>query len=125
MGILVNRVSLLMYDPRKSRWLKWSVVALLGVINLSGFFIFIPSQLGVNSTWVYADAIWDRLEKAIFAALDLGLNLYFIHLVRSNLIENGLLKYKMLYWINLVMVFVSISLDVRAQTLVLLDGLQP
>ncbi|KAK8042192.1 hypothetical protein PG993_006715 [Apiospora rasikravindrae] len=112
MGILVNRVSLLMYDPRTSRRLKWSVVALLGVINLSGFFIFIPSQLGVNATWVYADAIWDRLEKTIFAALDLSLNLYFIHLVRSNLIENGLLKYKLLYWVNLVMVFVSISLDV-------------
>ncbi|KAK7969397.1 hypothetical protein PG988_008470, partial [Apiospora saccharicola] len=112
MGILVNRVSLLMYNPRKSRRLKWSVVALLGVINLSGFFIFIPSQLGVNATWVFADAIWDRLEKTIFAALDLSLNLYFIHLVRANLIENGLLRYKMLYWVNLVMVFVSISLDV-------------
>ncbi|KAK7923017.1 hypothetical protein PG985_007088 [Apiospora marii] len=112
MGILVNRVSLLMYDPRKSRRLKWTVVALLGVINLSGFFIFIPSQLGVNATWVYADAIWDRLEKTIFAALDLSLNLYFIHLVRANLIENGLVRYKMLYWINLAMVFVSISLDV-------------
>ncbi|KAK7952298.1 uncharacterized protein PG986_008026 [Apiospora aurea] len=116
MGILVNRVSLLMYDPRRARRLKWSVVALLGVINLSGFFIFIPSQLGVNATWVYADAIWDRLEKTIFAALDLSLNLYFIHLVRANLIENGLLKYKLLYWINLAMVFVSISLDVCLQT---------
>ncbi|KAK8114142.1 hypothetical protein PG999_006211 [Apiospora kogelbergensis] len=114
MGILVNRVSLLMFDPRKSRRLKWSVVVLLGIINLSGFFIFIPSQLGVNPTWVYVDAIWDRLEKTIFAVLDLGLNLYFIHLVRSNLIENGLSRYKMLYWINLAMVFVSISLDVRA-----------
>lgn len=113
MGILVNRVSLLMYNPSRSRRLKWSVVALLGIINLSGFFIFIPSQLGVNLTWVRADAIWDRLEKTIFAILDLSLNLYFIHLVRSNLIKNGLLKYKMLYWINLAMVFVSISLDVR------------
>lgn len=103
-----------MFDPRKSRRLKWSVVVLLGIINLSGFFIFIPSQLGVNPTWVYVDAIWDRLEKTIFAVLDLGLNLYFIHLVRSNLIENGLSRYKMLYWINLAMVFVSISLDVRA-----------
>ncbi|KAK6865043.1 hypothetical protein PG995_001571 [Apiospora arundinis] len=112
MGILVNRVSLLMYNPSRSRRLKWSVVALLGIINLSGFFIFIPSQLGVNLTWVRADAIWDRLEKTIFAILDLSLNLYFIHLVRSNLIKNGLLKYKMLYWINLAMVFVSISLDV-------------
>ncbi|KAK8048721.1 hypothetical protein PG994_010451 [Apiospora phragmitis] len=112
MGILVNRVSLLMYDRRRSRRLKWSVVALLGVINLSGFFIFIPSQLNINPTWVYADAIWDRLEKSIFAILDLSLNLYFIHLVRSNLISNGLVKYKLLYWVNLGMVFVSISLDV-------------
>ena len=97
MGILVSRVSLLMHDPQKSRRLQWTVVALLGVINLSGFFIFIPSQLGVNTTWVHADAIWDRLEKTIFDALDLSLNLYFIHLVRSDLIENGFGRYKMMY----------------------------
>ncbi|KAL1862810.1 hypothetical protein Daus18300_008306 [Diaporthe australafricana] len=56
--------------------------------------------------------MWDRVEKGIFALIDLCLNLYFIYLVRSELIVHGLTKYEALYKFNIVMIFCSLSLDV-------------
>lgn len=56
--------------------------------------------------------MWDRVEKVIFLLIDAALNFYFIHLVRSRLIANGLTKYNRLYRFNLLMIGVSITMDV-------------
>jgi hypothetical protein len=57
--------------------------------------------------------VWDRVEKVIFLLIDAALNFYFIHLVRSRLIANGLTKYNRLYRFNLLMIGISITMDVR------------
>lgn len=85
---------------------------LIGAINISVFIIWMPARLQISSHWIYLNDIWDRVEKGIFLLIDLGLNLYFIYIVRSELIGHGLKKYWNLYWFNVGMIFVSISLDV-------------
>lgn len=112
MQIIINRIALLAVSQTTVRRIKWGTFAILAVINISVFCIWIPARLQINKTYIHINDIWDRVEKGIFAVIDLALNLYFVYLVRSSLISYGLTKYVALYRFNLVMVVISISMDV-------------
>lgn len=107
-----------MYDARRVRRLKVAATLLIGVINITVFIIWIPARLQINERWIMLNSIWDRIEKGIFAIFDLGLNLYFIYLVRAELTIHGLTKYRYLYMFNIGMIFISISLDVSRRRIV-------
>ncbi|KAH6634924.1 hypothetical protein B0J18DRAFT_487078 [Chaetomium sp. MPI-SDFR-AT-0129] len=110
--ILANRISLIMYNPKKARRLKLGLLILIGLVNISVFCIWIPARLQINDTYMRINYVWDRIEKAIFAAIDFCMNAYFMWLVKSKLVSNGLTQYNRLYKYNLAMVTLSISLDV-------------
>jgi hypothetical protein len=116
--IVANRITLIMMDKRKARNLRWSLAAIVACINISVFCIWIPGLLEVNKTWVHLNHIWERVEKSIFLLLDLGLNMYFLYLVRSRLISQGLTKYWALFNFNAAAILISTSMDI------LLLGLQ-
>lgn len=101
-----------MVVPGRATRLKWIVFAIILAVNISVFIIWMPARLQINDQWIWLNNIWDRCEKVIFALVDGALNAYFIYLVRSRLIENGLTKYIPLYRMNLFLIFVSLSLDV-------------
>lgn len=111
-GIIINRISLLMKNQKAMGRMRWSVAGFLGLINISVFVIWIPARLQISPEWMHINEIWDRIEKGLFLIVDAGLNIYFIHLVRTRLIANGLTKYNSLFRFNLFMVGVSMSLDV-------------
>lgn len=111
--IIVNRISLLLHHPRRVRAMKWAVAAYVGVINVSVFCIWVPAQLQRSRAYVDLNHVWDRVEKVLFMLLDAGLNVYFMWLVYSSLIANGLRKYRVLFWVNVGLDCVSIFLDVR------------
>ncbi|PVH90577.1 hypothetical protein DM02DRAFT_505914, partial [Periconia macrospinosa] len=110
--IIINRISLIMVDRRKARLLKWVFFILIGAVNISVYVIWISAHMGKSKTWVTVNLIWERIEKAFFLIIDLGLNLYFLYLVRFRLIANGLTKYMRLYHYNVAIVFVSTSMDI-------------
>ncbi|KAH7272992.1 hypothetical protein B0J15DRAFT_192812 [Fusarium solani] len=110
--IIINRIAILMVVRQNARKLKLGAFLIILVVNISVFCIWIPARLGVNKTWRDINNVWDRIEKVIFLLVDAGLNLYFIHLVRSRLIANGLTKYGRLFRFNLGMIAVSMTMDV-------------
>ncbi|KAI1343167.1 hypothetical protein F5Y15DRAFT_225771 [Xylariaceae sp. FL0016] len=110
--IIINRISLLMRDKRRINRIKWGVFATMSMINISVYCVWIPARLQINTTWIVTNEIWDRVEKVIFCLIDASLNLYFIYLVRSKLIANGLTKYNKLFRFNLFIIAISMSLDV-------------
>ncbi|KAK6826127.1 hypothetical protein PG987_013621 [Apiospora arundinis] len=101
--IIINRIALLMRDRKIVRRMQWGCAIGLGIINVSVFCIWIPARLQISSTFVH---------KCIFCLIDVALNVYFVYLVRSRLISNGLTKYNRLFKFNLFMIVVSMSLDV-------------
>ena len=101
-----------MVDKKKARLLKWVLFLLISAVNISVFCIWIPAHMGVSPTFVTLNLIWERIEKAFFLIVDLGLNLYFLYLVRYRLVANGLTKYMRLFQFNAAIVFVSTSMDV-------------
>ncbi|KAF2186469.1 hypothetical protein K469DRAFT_706445 [Zopfia rhizophila CBS 207.26] len=109
--IIANRVSLVMVDKRQARLLKLSLLIAVGIINASVYVVWIPARMEVSPTWVHINEIWDRIEKVIYLFLDLGLNCYFLWLVRSKLIARGLTKYQPLYRFNASIVVISICMD--------------
>ncbi|KAF7547237.1 hypothetical protein G7Z17_g7876 [Cylindrodendrum hubeiense] len=111
MQIIINRISILMMVRQNAWKLKLSVFLILLAINISVFCIWVPARLQINDTYININRIWDRIEKCIFLVLDAGLNLYFIHLVKSRLIANGLTKYTRLFRVNLAMIGISITMD--------------
>lgn len=112
MQILTNRISLILYNPEKARKLKIYVFLAIAVINVSVFIVWIPARLQLSEKWIIVNAVWDRFEKVLFIVVDGGLNYYFMWLIKSKLVANGLTKYRLVYRFNLFMVFISLSLDV-------------
>ncbi|KAM7198813.1 hypothetical protein V8F33_004827 [Rhypophila sp. PSN 637] len=112
MQIMTNRIALIMYNPDRAVKLKWAVGIAIGIINVTVFCIWVPARLQISPTYIRANQIWDRAEKCIFLIIDGFLNGYFMYLIRTKLIANGLEKYKLVYRFNLVMVIFSLSLDV-------------
>lgn len=110
--IIINRISILMVNRHNAWKLKLIVFLVLLAINISVFCVWIPARLQISSKWIAVNAVWDRVEKCIFLIVDAGLNFYFIYLVRSRLIANGLTKYTRLYRVNLFMIAVSMTMDV-------------
>ena len=110
--IIINRIALLALDQKKMRTIRWGVFGILSVVNISVYCIWIPARLQISDEYVNINKIWDRLEKVIFLLVDTSLSLYFVMLIRRNLIDNGLTKYMPLYRFNLFMVGCSIALDV-------------
>jgi hypothetical protein len=110
--IIANRVALIMPDQHRAKLLKLSLLVVVGIINISVYIIWIPARMEVSPVWVRTNEIWDRIEKVIYMFMDLALNVYFLYLVRSKLIQRGLHKYQPLFKFNAIIVVISISMDV-------------
>jgi hypothetical protein len=110
MQIIINRIALLRRSENTN--IKWTVAIILGLVNISVFCIWIPARLQVSKTFININEIWDRIEKGIFCVVDCSLNYYFVRLIRTKLIANGLTKYTSLFRFNLFMIAFSMSLDV-------------
>ncbi|KAM0232598.1 hypothetical protein ACHAPO_007755 [Fusarium lateritium] len=110
--IIINRISLLLVNKRNINRVKWGVAFIASLINISGFCIWIPARLQISPVYEDINIVWDRTEKAVFLLVDLALNVYFIYLVRSRLIKYGLTKYNKLFYFNVAMEIISVSLDI-------------
>lgn len=113
--IIINRVGLMSHNKHRVRNIKIGVFIIIALINISVFCIWIPARLQISQRYVRINEIWDRTEKALFALVDGALNAYFIWVVRTKLINNGLVKYQPLFRYNVGMVCVSLLLDVSGE----------
>jgi hypothetical protein len=111
--IIANRISLIMVERRKGIMLRWGLFIAIGLVNLPVCVIWTMAQLPEATPFEVLLNIWfEKAEKAFFLILDLSLNLYFLYLVRSRLISDGLSKYWKLYHFNAGIVTLSTSMDI-------------
>ncbi|KAH6879425.1 hypothetical protein B0T10DRAFT_566114 [Thelonectria olida] len=92
--------------------LKVTCFGILLAVNTSVICIWVPARLQISQRYIDINKIWDRVEKVIFAIVDITLNFYFIYIVKKNLISNGLAKHNLLFRVNLVLVGVTLAMDV-------------
>lgn len=112
MQIIINRISLLMADQFQARQLKWGTFVIVSIIGITVNVIWIPASLQISDKWIFANEVWDRLKQCILTVMDIALNGYFLYMVHSHLISNGLHKYTNLFKYNVVMVVLVVILDV-------------
>ncbi|KAK3360508.1 hypothetical protein B0T25DRAFT_565392 [Lasiosphaeria hispida] len=111
--IIANRVSLIMVDRHKARTLRWGLFSAIGCVNVAVGIIWTRAHLpSATPAQKHLNLTFERAEKSFFLVIDLGLNLFFLYLVRFRLIAEGLTKYWRLYNFNATMVGVSTSMDV-------------
>lgn len=111
--IIANRVGLIMLNQRKAMYLKIGLfLAILGV-NIAVGFIWVPAhEKDASDAKISLNLAFEKAEKTFFLIIDLGLNLYFLYLVRFRLIADGLRKYWRLFHMNIAAVTVSTSMDI-------------
>uniref|UniRef100_A0A8H7KDQ3 Integral membrane protein n=1 Tax=Bionectria ochroleuca TaxID=29856 RepID=A0A8H7KDQ3_BIOOC len=112
--IILNRISLISDNKPYVRRVQWFLFGSVLLLQVAVACVWIPAQLQISDLYVDVNHVFDRTEKVIFALIDLCLNVYFIHLVRSTLIAYGLTKYVLLYRVNIAMILVSMTMDIRA-----------
>lgn len=102
-----------MTSKRKAKILKWSFFIVIGLINIAVYVIWVSAHLdGATPQQVTLNELFEKAEKAFFLVADLGLNLYFLYLVRFRLISDGLSKYWRLFNYNAAIVVISTSMDI-------------
>lgn len=110
--IIANRVALIMVDKRKAMWLKLGLLSTIGCINTAVGVIWISAHLSsATPEQIHLNNNFEKAEKSFFLLVDLGLNLYFLYLVRFRLIALGLGKYWLLFKVNVAIVFLSTAMD--------------
>ncbi|CAH0051098.1 unnamed protein product [Clonostachys solani] len=110
--IILNRISLISDNKPHVRRVQWFLFGCVLLLQVAVACFWVPAQLQISDLYVDINHVFDRTEKVVFALIDLCLNVYFIHLVRSTLIAYGLTKYVLLYRVNIAMILVSMTMDV-------------
>ena len=110
--IIANRVSLIMVNRRKAKWLKIGLAIGIGCVNIAVYVIWTSAYLPqATPEQKHLNAIFEKAEKSFFLVVDLGLNLLFLYLVRFRLIAGGLSKYWPLFNLNSALVCISTAMD--------------
>ncbi|KAL2284897.1 hypothetical protein FJTKL_08710 [Diaporthe vaccinii] len=110
--IIINRCSILLPDKRAAQRLKYYIALFITAINISVYCIWVPARLQISERYIHINEFWDRTEKVIYLLVDAALNLYFIIIVKRNLVANGLKKYKRLTNFNIFIIGFSLSMDI-------------
>ncbi|KAL6408150.1 hypothetical protein AUP68_08524 [Ilyonectria robusta] len=111
--IIANRVALIMTNKRRARKLKWGLALPIACINIAVCYIWTVAHLPSATPFqIHVNLMFEKAEKSFFLIIDLGLNLYFLYLVRFRLIADGLGKYWRLFNFNAGMVVISTSMDI-------------
>jgi hypothetical protein len=98
---------------RARHLLKLGLMIIIGSVNVAVCYIWTVAHLdGATPTQKNVNMVFEKAEKSFFLVIDLALNLYFLYLVRYQLIANGLGKYWRLFNFNTSMVFISTSMDI-------------
>ncbi|TQS34968.1 hypothetical protein Golomagni_04628 [Golovinomyces magnicellulatus] len=109
--IIINRISILLPGRRKARIIKYSVAALVTLVNISMYCVWIPERLERSEKWIRINRIWDYCEKIIYFIVDACLNLYFMYIIQEKLVRIGLVKYDRLLRFNKCIIGFSLSMD--------------
>ncbi|CZS98729.1 uncharacterized protein RCO7_06419 [Rhynchosporium graminicola] len=109
--IIINRVALLLPDQVKALTIKIGIAVLITAINVSVYCIWIPARLQISERYIRINEVWDRCEKGMYLIADGALNFYFIHIVKTRLVREGLVKYDRLVKFNQGIVVISLAMD--------------
>ncbi|KAI5778164.1 hypothetical protein EDC01DRAFT_376485 [Geopyxis carbonaria] len=109
--IIINRISVVLMDTRKAAYIRWSAFSIMMVLILIVSVVWIPACLQIAPIFIKINTIFDRVEKSIYMVIDASLNWYFVRVVKRQLLDDGLAKYKPLVDFNVRIVLLSICMD--------------
>ncbi|KAK8093166.1 uncharacterized protein PG998_014567 [Apiospora kogelbergensis] len=115
MQIIVNRIAVISETPKTVSYIRWGTVGIISSINIAVFIIFIPAHLEhpLTKAFVEANKYWDKISKFLICFIDVGLNWYFLRIVKQRLVKYyGLKKYAPLAAFNAKLMVLSVGMDI-------------
>ncbi|KAK8092346.1 uncharacterized protein PG998_014981 [Apiospora kogelbergensis] len=115
MQIIVNRIAVISETPKTVSYIRWGTVGIISSINIAVFIIFIPAHLEhpLTKAFVEANKYWDKISKFLICFIDVGLNWYFLCIVKQRLVKYyGLKKYAPLAAFNAKLMVLSVGMDI-------------
>lgn len=96
--------------------MKIVLVAIVGIINISVTCIYLAGYFINSEYYTHLHKIWDPIDKVVDLLIDISLNTVFLRIIQKELIANGLKKYRLLFYIGIVFVLISLCMDVSYPT---------
>ncbi|KAK2754249.1 hypothetical protein FQN54_007128 [Arachnomyces sp. PD_36] len=115
MQIIINRVYVVAENRTLVIRVKWITAAVITVINVMVFCIWIPAHLvpPPSENFTIANKYWDPASKVLICLIDAALNVWFVRITRQRLVRyHGLEKYAALVRFNSYLMVVSVGMDV-------------
>jgi hypothetical protein len=109
--IIINRIRVIDINRKHSQYIFLGVNTYISIVIITAFVLWLPAQMQISDRWTVIGIAWDRTEESIFLVLDLALNWYFLKTVKTNLITNGITKYKTLVRFNDRIIVLSLLMD--------------
>ncbi|KAK1709738.1 uncharacterized protein BDZ83DRAFT_591786, partial [Colletotrichum acutatum] len=110
--VLANRLGLLLVDKRRARIMKIVLLVIVGVMNILVTCIYLAGYIANTKYFTNLHKIWDPIDKVVDLLIDISLNVVFLRIIQHELIANGLIKYRLLFYYGVVFVLISICMDV-------------
>ncbi|KAG7044306.1 hypothetical protein JMJ77_0003769 [Colletotrichum scovillei] len=110
--ILANRLGLLLIDKRRAKIMKIALLIIVGIMNVLVTCIYLTGYTANTKSFSNLHKIWDPIDKVVDLLIDISLNVVFLRIIQHELIANGLIKYRLLFYYGVVFVTISICMDV-------------
>ncbi|KAJ6783007.1 hypothetical protein PWT90_08342 [Aphanocladium album] len=110
--IIANRVSIIMVNRHKAKWLRLGLFLSILAVNIVVYVVWISAHMpNATPAQKHLNDNFEKAEKTFFLVVDLCLNFLFLYMVRFRLIAGGLSKYWRLLHMNAVLVVLSTAMD--------------
>ncbi|UQC87725.1 uncharacterized protein CLUP02_13244 [Colletotrichum lupini] len=88
--ILANRLGLLLVDKKRAKMMKFGLLVIVGVINISVTCIYIAGYSINPKYFTHLHKIWDPIDKVVDLLIDISLNTVFLRIIQHEFVADGL-----------------------------------
>ncbi|KAK1498939.1 hypothetical protein CCUS01_02559 [Colletotrichum cuscutae] len=110
--ILANRLGLLLVNKKRAKMMKFGLLAIVGVINISVTCIYVTGYSINPEYFTHLHKIWDPIDKVVDLLIDISLNTVFLRIIQHEFVADGLQKYRLLFYCGVLFVLISLCMDI-------------
>ncbi|KAK1454828.1 hypothetical protein CMEL01_03588 [Colletotrichum melonis] len=117
--IVANRLGLIMANKKTVKAMKITLLVLISIMNVLCIGLYIWARRTYPILGLHVQKYAVPIASAFSASIDLFMNSVFLRKVHRELITNGLVKYRLLFRLNVAAIIVLLSMEAVLTIIVL------
>ncbi|KAG7072708.1 hypothetical protein JMJ76_0005555 [Colletotrichum scovillei] len=102
--------------------MKITLFTIVGIMNIFVMSVMFPMQATRPKLGLRIQRFYSPIDKILSLLIDLSLNSVFLRKLQRELIDNGLVKYRLLFFLTIAAIVVSLSMDISLIVVVFLSN---